>query len=56
MVGIQEVDDSTKIMEAHAMVGASKLSWVTKNKILLEDNIRVHEVKSYNKYDKRETE
>ena len=49
MVEIPEAEDSTKRMKAHAMVGESKLSWATTYKELLEDNIRVHEVKSYKK-------
>ena len=49
MVEMPEAEDSTKRMKAHAMVGESKLSWATTYKELLEDNIRVHEVKSYKK-------
>ena len=42
MVDTPKVEDSKKIMEAHAMVGGSKSSWVITCKRLLEDNIRVH--------------
>ena len=38
------------------MVGESKSSWTITYKKLLEDNIRVHGVKSENKYSKRKTE
>ena len=56
MVRTPEVDDSTERMEAHDMVGESKSSWVVTCKKRLEDNIRVHGVKSEDKYSKRETE
>ena len=56
MVGTLEAEDSTKIMEAHAMVGDSKSSGEITYKKLLEDNIRLHGVKSEGKYSKREME
>ena len=56
MIDTLEPFDCTKIMEAHAMVGESKSSWTITYKKLLEDNIRVHGVKSENKYSKRKTE
>ena len=42
-------------MHAHAMIGEKRSSWVVTCKKLLEDNIRVHGVKSFNKNSKRET-
>ena len=55
MVGTPEADDCKKIMDAHAMIGEKRSSWAVTCKKLLEDNIRVHEVKSYKKYSKQET-
>ena len=37
------------------MIGEKISSWVATCKTLLEDDIRVHGVKSYNKHSKRET-
>ena len=37
------------------MIGEKGSSWTVTCKTLLEDNIRVHGVKSYNKHSKRET-
>ena len=54
MIGIPEADDSTKIMDAHAMIGDKKSSWVVTCKKLLEDNIREQGFKSYKKSNKRE--
>ena len=34
-------------MNIHAMIGEKRPSWAVRRKNLLEDNIRVHEVKSY---------
>ena len=56
MVGTLEADDCKKIMNAHAMIGEKGSSWAITCKKLLEDNIRVHGVKLYNKYSNRETE
>ena len=56
MVRTPEVDDSTERMEAHDMVGESKSSWVVTCKKRLEDNIRVHGVKSYKKYGNKHIE
>ena len=42
-------------MDDHAMIGEKISSWVATCKTLLEDDIRVHGVKSYNKHSKRET-
>ena len=55
MVGTPEADDCKKIMNAHAMIGEKGSSWAITCKKLLEDNIRVHGVKLYNKHSKRET-
>ena len=46
MVETPEAEDSTKIMEDHAIVGDSISSWTEKCKISLDDTIRVHGVKS----------
>ena len=43
------------ILDAYATVGESKSRWVEEYKILLEDNITVHEGKSKNKNQMRET-
>ena len=55
MVGTPEADDCKQRMDAHAMIGEKVSSWVVTCKQLLEDKIRVHGVKSYNKHSKRET-
>ena len=54
MIGTPEADDSTKRMDAHAMIGDIKSSWAVTCKNLLEDNIREQEFKSYKKFNKRE--
>ena len=54
MIGTPESEDSTKRMDAHAMIGNKKSSWVVTCKILLEDNIREQGVKSYRKSNKSE--
>ena len=54
MVGTPEADDCEKRMDAHAMIGKKGSSWAVTCKKLLEDSIRVHGVKSYNKHSKRE--
>ena len=41
-------------MDAHAMIGERKSSWAVTFKRLLEDNIKVHGVQSYNKHSKQE--
>ena len=53
MIGTPEADDSTKRMDAHAMIVDKESSWAVACKKLLEDNIREQEFKSYNKYSKR---
>ena len=50
-----EADDCKEIMNAHAMIREKRFSWVVTCKKLLDDNIRVHGVKSYKKYRKQET-
>ena len=40
MIGTSEADDSTKRMDAHAMIGDTKSSWTITCKKLLEDTIR----------------
>ena len=45
MIGTPEVDDSTKRMDAHAMIGNKRSSWAVSCKILLEDNTREKGVK-----------
>ena len=56
IIGTPETNNRTKGMKAHAMVGKTKSSWLITCKKLLDDNTRVHEVNSYNKESKRETE
>ena len=51
-----KAEDSTKRMEDHAMLGESQSSQAETFKRLLEDNIRVHMIKSNNKYRKRQIE
>ena len=53
MVGTPEADDCEKRMDAHATIGKKGSSWAVTCKKILEDSIRVHEVKSYNKHSKR---
>ena len=53
MVGNLEAEESIKIIKGHDMVGESKSSWVVTCKWLLENNIKVHRVKSENDYSKR---
>ena len=55
-IGTPEVDDSTKRMDVHAMIGDKKFSWAVTCEKLLEDNIRKQEFKSYKKSNKREAE
>ena len=50
MIGTSEAYDSTIRMEAHIMVGQTKSSSTITYEKRLEDNIRVHWVKSYNKH------
>ena len=54
MIGAPKADDSTKRMEAYAMIGNKKSSWAITCKILLEDSIREQGFKSYRKSNKRE--
>ena len=56
ITGTPEVDDSTKRIDAHAMIGNEKFSWAVTCKILLEDNIKEQGVKSYRESNKRESE
>ena len=55
MIGTPEADDCKKRMDVHAMIREKVSSWVVTCKKILEDNIRVHGVKSYNKHSKQET-
>ena len=55
IVGTPEAEDCKKRMDAHAMIGEKRSSWAVTCKTLLKDNIRVHGVKSFNKYRKQET-
>ena len=55
MAGTPEADDYNKIMDAHTMIREKSSSWAVSYKQLLEDNARVHGIKSYNKYRKQET-
>ena len=55
IVGTPEAEDCKKIIDAHAMIREKGSSWTVTCKNLLENNIRVHGVKSYNKHNKRET-
>ena len=45
----------TKKVDAHAMIGEKVSSWAGTCQKLLEEYIRVHGVKLYNKHSKRET-
>ena len=56
MIGTLDIEDSTKIIKVHIMIGDSRSSWAEECKIVLEYNIRVRRVESNNNYKKRETE
>ena len=47
MIGTPEADDSTKKMDAHAMIGDNKSSWAVTCKKILEDKVREQGFKSY---------
>ena len=55
MVGTPEADGYKKRLDAHEMIGEKRSSLAITCKKLLEDNIRVHGIKSHNKHSKRET-
>ena len=46
MVGTPEAGDCIKRMDTHAMIGEKRSSWAVTCKKLLEDDIRVHGIKS----------
>ena len=52
LVGTREAEDSTKRLEAHYMIGDSRSRFIEEYKRLFQDNIRLNQMKSENKYKK----
>ena len=46
MVGTPEADGCKKRMNSHSMIGEKRSSWAVTCKKILEDDIRVHGIKS----------